>query len=190
MLGQTLVGLRLRDLRSVLMHLASDLEFESRPFVLWGDSFAPTNPHDRDPATPYAVEPFPDTCEPMGGLLALFGGLFEDVKAVYAHGCLVSFGSLLQGPFLYAPHDVIVPGMLTAGDVCDVGAALAPRPLRMEGLVDGLNRRVPHSTALEVLQAVHASYEDAGAAGRLVLDSGTGPGPEAARWLLGQLPEA
>jgi len=37
---------------------------------------------------------------------------------------------------------VIVPGILQAGDIPDLTAALAPRPVRLVGLVDGRNRPV------------------------------------------------
>ena len=34
-----------------------------------------------------------------------------------------------------------VPGVLTAGDLPDIAAAIAPASVRVEGLVDGVNRR-------------------------------------------------
>ena len=40
------------------------------------------------------------------------------------------------------PHSSSVPGALTAGDLCDLAGGLAPRPLRIEALVDHLNRPV------------------------------------------------
>ena len=44
--------------------------------------------------------------EPLGGLLALFGALFEDdVRAVSVHGGLAGYESLLLSPFCYVPHD-------------------------------------------------------------------------------------
>ena len=53
----------------------------------------------------------PDQAEPLGGLLALLGGLFEDdVRAVAVRGGLVSYASLLDSPFFYVPHDAVVPG--------------------------------------------------------------------------------
>ncbi len=139
MLGRTLAGLRLADLRVVVRWARG----RSDAVALWGDSFAPANPPDRDLAVPQDASPFPDHAEPLGGFLALFGALYEkDVKAAYAFGGLKGFASLLESPFCYVPHDTIVPGALTLGDLDDVAAALAPRPLRLEGRVDGLNRRV------------------------------------------------
>ena len=81
--------------------------------------------------------------EPGGGLLALLGALLEDdVEAIYASGTFASFQSLLESQFLYVPHDAVLPGVLTTSDVSDLAAALAPRPLKMDRFVDGVNRRV------------------------------------------------
>ena len=37
----------------------------------------------------------------------------DPVKAVYAQGGLAGYQSVLQSPFLYVPHDALVPGALT-----------------------------------------------------------------------------
>ncbi len=141
MLGQTLTGSRLRDLRSVVSYLRGRKELDATRIALWGDSLAPVNPNNRELAVPLDADEFPDLAEPLGGTLALFGALFEDdVRAVHARGGLTGYQALLQCPFCYVPHDCIVPAALTAGDLCDVAAALAPRPLWLQGLVDGINR--------------------------------------------------
>jgi hypothetical protein len=93
---------------------------------------------------------------------------------------------LLDSPFLYVPHDAVVPGALTIGDLCDVAAALAPRPLRLAGLVDGGNRRVSAERLNKDLAPTRAGYESAKAIDRLVIDASRDPA-EAARWLLSQL---
>jgi hypothetical protein len=142
MLGQTLVGARLRDLRAALKYLRSRKDVSADRVALWGDSLAPVNPPDRDLKVPLDADKPPHQAEPLGGLLALFGALFEDdVKAVYVRGGLTGYRSVLDSPFVYIPHDTVVPGALTAGDLDDVAAALAP-PVKQEGMVDGLNRRV------------------------------------------------
>jgi cephalosporin-C deacetylase-like acetyl esterase len=184
MLGQTLLGARLRDLRSVLRYLHTRPELDATRLALWGDSFAPVNPTDRNLVVPLDAEKLPEQSEPLGGLLALFGALFEDdVRLVYAHGGLGSYHSVLHSPFCYVPHDAVVPGALTAGDLCDVAAALAPRPLCLSGLVDGRNRR----TAIEALEK---DYEPARAAlssaggGELGFQLRRGKADEPAEWLL------
>ncbi len=100
MLGQTLVGSRLKDVRSVLRHLRTRADLDASRVALWGDSFAPANPGDQVRAVPLDADPFPHQAEPLGGLLALFTALFDDsVRAVYVRGGLTGFESLLQGPF-------------------------------------------------------------------------------------------
>jgi dienelactone hydrolase len=187
LVGQTLLGSRLRDVRSMLRHLRSRGDLDARRVALWGDSFSPPNPKGRDLAVPLGVDEFPDLAEPLGGLLALFGGLFEDgVGAVCVRGGLTGYHSLLQSPFCYVPHDALVPGALTAGDLCDVAAVLAPRPLRLEGLVDGLNREVPADVLAQTQRPVLAAYRALEAEPRLQLGGAEGTGP-AARWILQQL---
>jgi hypothetical protein len=141
LLGQTMLGSRLRDLRSVLMYLRSRADLDGDRVALWGDSLAPPNGGDVRLDVPLDSEDFPRRAEPLGGLLVLLGMQFdEEVKAGYASGGLVSYASCLGGPFLYVPHDAAVPGAIAAGDLDDVAAALAPRRVRLEGQVDGLNR--------------------------------------------------
>ena len=104
MLGQTLVGSRLRDVRSVLRYLRTRADLDAGRVALWGDSFAPANPEGRTLAVPLDADPFPHQAEPLGGLLALFTALFEDdVRAVYVRGGLTGFESLLQSPVLLRP---------------------------------------------------------------------------------------
>jgi dienelactone hydrolase len=140
MLGGTLVGARLRDLRSVIDFLGRTTADRTR-IALWGDSFAPVNPPDCRVAVPLDADKLPASSEPLGGLLALFGALHEkDIRAVYARGGLASFGSILDSPFCHLPHDAIIPGALTAGDLPDVAGALSPCPVLLEAMVTGLNQ--------------------------------------------------
>jgi hypothetical protein len=100
MLGQTLVGSRLRDVRSVLRYLRTRADLDAGRVALWGDSFAPANTSGQALVVPLDADPFPHQAEPLGGLLALFTALFEDgVRAVYVRGDLIGFESLLRGPF-------------------------------------------------------------------------------------------
>jgi hypothetical protein len=70
--------------------------------------------------------------------------------------------------------------LLTAGDLCDAVAALAPMPLRFEGLVDGLNRRLE----LKVVESTYAIARKAyaGSTGNLAIGE---PSDQVAvaRWL-------
>jgi hypothetical protein len=174
-LGQTLLGSRLRDLQSVLLFLRSRGGLDEK-VSLWGDSLAPLNPPERSEVVPYGIDNPNVQAEPSAGLLALLTALFEDdVNAVYARGTFTSFRTLLDSQFLHVPHDSVVPEALTVSDVADIAAALVPRPLRVECPVDGLNRRVlsdaiavafaPTSQAYRLINAsehfsVHATGQD------------------------------
>ena len=178
MLGQTLLGSRLRDVRSVLAYLRANTE--TSRFALWGDSFANINPMGFEDPLMGGDKP-PIQSEPLGGLLALFGALYEDdVTAVSVRGMLVGFESLLDNVFCYVPHDAVVPGALTAGDLCDVAAALAPRALRMEGLVDGRNCAANPEDVSFRCESVRRAY--AQAPGQLVQTHGVSE--DFASWLL------
>ncbi len=142
MLGQTLLGSQLRDVRSILQYLRGRSELDTRRMALWGDSFAPTNPTDfSDPLIGEGESPHQS--EPFGGMMALLGGLYEEgMRAIVVRGMIAGYQSVLRDGFCYVPYDAIVTGALTAGDLCDITAVLAPRPLRLESLVDGRNCRI------------------------------------------------
>src|SRR5262249_25229620 len=151
----------------VLGYLRGRKELDAKRLLLWGDSFAEANAGDARLAVPLDADKLPHQAEPLGGLLALFGALFEDdVKAACVRGGLAPFAFLLQGQFLWVPHDAVVPGALTAGDLADVAAALAPRPLLLDGLVDGLNRRVSAEPVRQSFEPARTAYRaaDAGVA--------------------------
>src|SRR5262249_50939473 len=117
---------------------------------------------DRRLEVPWDADKMPAQAEPLGGLLALLGGLYQpNVKAVYVRGGLVSYQSVLENPFLYTPHDVVVPCVLTVRDLCDVAAALAPRPLRLEALVDGRSRVVNLKGMEQDYAPASAAYRNA-----------------------------
>ena len=158
MLGQTMLGSRLRDLRAVLRYLRTRPELDAGRLALWGDAVSPVN------TAPFEDQPessnqWPHEVKPLGGLMALFGALFEDdVRAVVVRRGLVGFDCVLASHFCYVPHDTIVPGALTAGDLCDVAAALAPRPLRFEGLLDGRDCVIAEAELRRALQPALLAY--------------------------------
>jgi cephalosporin-C deacetylase-like acetyl esterase len=141
--GETLLGQRLRDLRSVIAYLRTRGDVDGKRVILWGDSFAPTNSDQTNFKVPHGVDGWPTHAEPLGGLLGLLGALFEDdVRAVFISGGLSTYHSVLTHFAVLVPHDASVPGALTAGDLCDLAGALAPRPLHLGNMVDHLNRPV------------------------------------------------
>lgn len=141
MLGQTLLGARLRDLRSVLRYVRTRFPAPGRRLGLWGDSLAVANPPDGDLAAPLDATGHVILAEPMGAHLALLGALFEeDIHGACGRGALSGYASLLNSPFVHVPHDAVVPGAVAAGDILEIQGVL-DRPVILDGTVDGLNRR-------------------------------------------------
>jgi len=181
--GETLLGERLRDLRSVLTYLRQRQDVDAGRLAFWGDSFAPPNPAETNFKVPRRVGDWPREPEPLGGLLALLAALFEEeTRAVYLSGGLASYHGVLTHFAVVVPHDASIPGALTAGDLCDLAGSLAPRPLRLEALVDHLNRPV---SAAEVKKVYEPAVQSYGARPQALgfADSRT----SAATWLLEQL---
>ncbi len=182
MLGQTLVGDRLRDLRQVVQYLRVRDDLDPNHVALWGDSFAKTNAADCNFAVPRGIPDRPYQSEPAGGLLVLLCALFDEaVEAVYVHGGLTGFQDALTSPFCYLPHDVVIPGVLTSGDMCDVAAAIAPRRLRLDSLVDGSNRRESIEQVRRTYEAATVRYRQADANEQFDI---TNDGQSIAEWLL------
>lgn len=170
MLGNTALGARLKDARSVVRYLSGRKDLDPQRVMLWGDSFASVNPPDLlfDQSVllePGRQEPGPQPiqqAQPVGGLLALLTALYEDnVQAVAVRGGLVSFQSVLKDRFCYVPQDIVVPGILERADVAEVVAALSPRAVLLESLVDGRNRLLSLPEVEDELRAARVAYRDA-----------------------------
>ncbi len=147
MFGGTIVGDRLRDLLSVVSWVRARDEINGDRIAIWGDSFAAVNSPDRNLIVPLGIGDEPDHSEPIGPMLSLLAGLYDDrIEAVLSRNGLVSMRSLLDSQFVHVPHDFVIPGALTAGDVADLALSLGGVPVRVEGLVDGTNRRADAET--------------------------------------------
>ncbi len=185
MLGDTTVGAKLRDLRSVISHLRGRKNVDAGRIAIWGDSFAPTNGPDTNFKVPRRVDGRPLQSEPLGGMLALLAALFDEkICAVFAHGGLSEFRSVLESQFVLIPHDVVVPGFVTTGDLPAIAASVAPRPLQLAGLVDGLNRPLPAGAVRKAYAAAAQQYEKSGAENAFSISDGP---QSAGQWLLEQL---
>jgi hypothetical protein len=123
--------------------------------------------------------------EPLGGLLSVLAALYEpDVRAVAVRGGLISFASILDDAFAYVPADIAVPGFLEAGDLADVEAVIAPRPLLLQNLIDGKNRMVVEAEARDELRPVSEAYRSAQGNFELRADQ---QASSMAEWLAGHL---
>jgi cephalosporin-C deacetylase-like acetyl esterase len=144
MLGTTLFSAQLKDARGVLAQVRARDDVDPSRILLFGDSLAPVNPEFILPYESMYRQLGPRPlyqAEPLGPLLALFTALYEQSVGVAARRGLSSFVSVLEDRFCYVPLDVVVPGIIEAGDIPDVIAALGPRVF-VEGSVDGRNRPV------------------------------------------------
>ncbi|MGH9469229.1 MAG: hypothetical protein ACRD1N_02670 [Terriglobia bacterium] len=162
MTGETLLGKRLKDLRTALAYLEGRHDIDARRMGLWGDSFSPPNPArlliDEQPQWQIGPQ-IEQEAEPLGELLALLGALYDPhVRAVAVHGGLASFLSMLGGSYVYVPEDVVVPGSLEIGDIADVASALAPRPLMLEGTVDAHDSLTGPPALNRALQPLRSAY--------------------------------
>jgi hypothetical protein len=141
-LGQPVIGSQLRDLRTVIRWLGQRDNLDGKKIAMWGDSFAPTNERNRTIAVPHDASGALQIGEPGGGILAALARVYEDgVRALYIRDRLDSYTRLGDQPYLYLPHDAIIPGGLPAGDLIAVTISF-PGPIRIDSQIDAVNRYV------------------------------------------------
>jgi dienelactone hydrolase len=188
MLGEPVLGAQLDDLLTLVMQLRKRNDVDGDRIALWADSFASVNPEETNFAVPLDAARLPAQAEPGSGLLALYGALFDArIKAVYGRGGLVSYASMLQSQFVYLPHDAVLPGALTVADCEDLARALVPRAVRLEGLVDGMNRAASAEQIAQTYGVTRSAYKMEGAAGRFGAHATIGEAEAVARWLSSEL---
>ena len=188
MLGETLVGRRLKDLRTVLAYLGQRPDLNGTSLALWGESLMPLNGAQTvlDELPLWQVGPqIQQQGEPLGGLLAVLGALYSpNVQAVALRNGLVGYASILDSAFDYIPADITVPGFLEVGDLADVEATLSPMPLLLEDLIDAKDRLVPEGDLRNQLQPLTDAYTKAPA--HLSVRSGQ-DGSHVSEWLASHL---
>ena len=183
MVGDPVVAQQLRDLRSTIGYMRERDDIDAHKIALWGESFAPLNLEHADFRVPRRIDSRPHDVEPLGGLLALLTALYEDdVSAVYIHRGLAEFQDVLQSPFVYAPLDSVIPGLLDHADIPDLAAVIAPRPLCFSGTVDAFNRPLSESKARKAFQRVKSTYQRAKSDDRLTIAEKVSPSD----WLIRQ----
>lgn len=186
-LGRTLLGSRLKDLRTVLGYLKGRPDIDRQRIAVWGDSFALANPDELflDEIEYEAGPQIQFMAEPTGAHLALLAALYDDeIRAVAAQGGLAGYLAVLEDAFTYTPMDVTIWGVLKVGDIADIAAALAPRPVAMEGLVNGRNIRLHEPELDRILGPAKQAYREAGASGRLEIRREPS---DVSAWLIAQM---
>jgi hypothetical protein len=182
MLGGTMVGAQLRDLRNVLAYLRTHKSLAPDRIALWGDSFAPTNSPKAPLVVPHGIGKRPHVAAPLGGLVTLLAALFEDdIRAVYIRRGLVRYRAALDSPAVYLPHDAIVPGAIAAGDLPAILAGLPSVSFHFEQPINGANRLADENEMKDLdsrLQRVGANVR---------LTSSHEASQDASKWLTKQL---
>ncbi|MFM9117473.1 MAG: alpha/beta hydrolase family protein, partial [Planctomycetota bacterium] len=141
MLGEPLLGQRLRDLQIVIDYVCSCPEFAQRRLLLWGDAAGAVNPGGPLPVLPHDASRQPSLADADGPTLVMLAAIFDErIQAVYTHGAILDWRSALQHPQALVSVELVVPGWLTVTDGDDLCAALAPRPLALIQPVNGLNQ--------------------------------------------------
>jgi hypothetical protein len=182
MLGGTLLGARLRDLRTALAYLRKHKAIAADRIALWGDSFAPINAARARLVVPHGIDGRPQVAAPLGGLLTLLAALFEDdVRAVYIRRGLIGYATALDSPAVYLPHDAIVPGAAAAGDLLVVLSSLPSTSIHFQEPIDGANRPLDEIE----MKALRTRLQSLG--GRVAMTSSHDLSQPAGPWLTKQL---
>jgi hypothetical protein len=138
MLGQTMLGLRVADLRGVLRYLRGRDDLKDSRIALCSAGLVDANPESKPIAAPLDADDLPKSCEPGPDLICLLTALWEDdVEAVTLAGGFNTYLSVLEGPYFYVPHDAIVPGLLAHADVEDIFFAFFAQKGRAQGFRSG-----------------------------------------------------
>lgn len=185
MVGDPLVAQQLRDARTAVAYLRSRNDVDATRIAAWGASFAPANAAETNFRVPRRIDGRPRDVEPLGGVLAMLLGLYEDeIAAVCIDRGLADYGGVLDGPFVYLPLDAVAPGLPTRADLPDIAVTLAPRPLMLRGAVDAMNRSLDATTIADRYRLAKERYQREGATSALRIGN---EGEFAADWLLAQL---
>jgi len=89
----------------------------------------------------------------------VLGALYEpNVRTIAVRNGLAGYASILDDAFVYVPGDITVPGFLESGDLTDVEAALAPRPMLLEDLIDAKDRLISEHDLRGQLEPLFRAY--------------------------------
>ena len=183
MLGETILGQRLRDLLTTLAYLRARDEFSRSQIALYGDGLVAANSAERSPAAPLDAADLPTSSEPLGSTVCLLAALWDDsIAAVYGGGGLVSAATILEGPYFYVPHDAVLPGSLAQADLADLLAAQKAR-IKLADLRDGANRAASAMQRERLLADYQAIATGAGR-GRVEIAESAPTAKALAAWLL------
>ncbi|WP_425616240.1 hypothetical protein NA78x_006182 [Anatilimnocola sp. NA78] len=185
MLGSSFLDQQIQDLLLTIEWLQTG-RGKDQPVALWSDSGidphpANTNfriPRDEDGQLPRGADPLPQL------VTLLTAKQRPEIAAVYIRGGLSSYRTALDSYLMLLPNDGIVPGLFPQHDLPRLAASLAPRPVRLDGLVDAWNRPSEPAATATLLNPATVAYRNSQAAPRLEVQ---GDPTTAAGWLVKQL---
>ena len=156
-LGRPLLGMRVRDARSVIRFLDSRPDLDHDRISIIGKGWA-------------------------GVVAMLVAALEKRVTSVAADGVPVSYAEIARAELYQQPVSLLLPGELNDFDLTDVFASLAPRPVLVINPLDCLTRPMDQQQADEAMKPVRDAYRAAGADGMLSVRVAT-PAPDAEKIL-------
>src|SRR5205823_10848694 len=89
--------------------------------------------------------------------------LDDRIKAVTIDGCVLSWDHVVRTPVSHNQLANVVPGALSAYDLPDLAAAVAPRKLTIRNPVDATGQPAAPAAVEETYRPVRAAYEKANA---------------------------
>ena len=136
--GNTLVGLRTRDVLAAVEYLLSRDEVDRRRIAAAGHG--------------------------PGGLLVLYAAaLDERIQSAAVNGSLLSYAAITESELYSHRVSAFVPGVLRNFDLPEVAALVAPRRLLLLNIVDPLHRRVDPEEVDRTYRSAAGVYRVAGA---------------------------
>ena len=136
--GNTLVGLRTRDVLAAVEYLLSRAEVDRRRIQVAGHG--------------------------AGGLLVLYAAALDDrIQSAAVNGALLSYAAITESELYTHRSSAFVPGVLRHFDLPEVAALVAPRRLLLLNIVDQLHRRIEPEEVHRAYQPTAGVYRVAGA---------------------------
>jgi cephalosporin-C deacetylase-like acetyl esterase len=140
-LGQPLLGMRVRDARTVVDFVRSRPDIDSTHISIVGRGWA--------------------------GVVALFTAALEPgISSAAVEGTPVSYQEIAAAHLYNQPVSLMLPGVLRDFDLQDIFASLAPRALLVLNPENAMTRRMDGEDARRSLNGVRTAYAEAHAEGK------------------------
>jgi cephalosporin-C deacetylase-like acetyl esterase len=139
-LGRPLLGMRVRDAKTVVNYLRARPDVDPAHVTLAGKGWA--------------------------GLVALFTAAIDPkITSAAVEEIPISFGEIAAAHLYNQPLSLLLPGVLRDFDLSDVMSSLAPRPLLLINPEDALTKKMDLEDAGHRVESVRHAYANAGMKG-------------------------